>query len=399
MPNPLLLGQFSNQHALMVALFTDSTAFSTQRFNPHLASMSWYFGRAVFIELIWFRGEILKQTDLASRVSGLFTQKMELNAEIEAQFPPADHLLNWALEIFEEDLTTLANSKLLPQHPFLEDDDFLALILQYQARYYEKMLEVAFYYACQKQYSIQVKTPLVPALPTSDNFEVSAGYYAIGAKQHPAFAEELPPQIIDLSRYRLKTNLITNAEYLAFLVDEGYQTPDFWTAEGLQWLKQHSPHPLGWTKDNQGRWFGIGIKGAFELIATEPVNGICKHEALAYIEWAKTKNPQFEGAVLPHEYQWEVAIKTQALKSSGRLYEWCSNDFMAYEKYTAPQLDEMENQNIDSQINVLRGTSMHTQPNLRRASLRTIATADYQHPFAGFRVVFPPGEAFWDKSA
>jgi iron(II)-dependent oxidoreductase len=325
---------------------------------------------------------------------------MELNPQVDGQLPPLEHLLNWGLEIFEDDLTILANPASVPDHAYLKDNEFLTLLLQYQARYYEKILEVAFYQSCaENKETLIVKNPLVPALPSNENFEVSAGHYSIGAKKAGGFAEEYPPQIIDLSRFRLKTDPVSNAEYLAFLIDNGYQNTDFWSEAGKTWLKNHQDqlHPLAWRKDAQGRWFAMGIKGAFELLANEPVTGLCKHEAEAYINWAKTQNKAFEGAVLPHEYQWEVAVKTQALKNQGRIYEWCANELIPYDQYKAPETPEMENPAVGTHATTLRGASMHTQPCLRRVSFRSSANANYQHPFAGMRVVFPPGAAFWDK--
>lgn len=46
--------------------------------------------------------------------------------------------------------------------------------------------------------------------------------------------------------------LITNAEFLKFVEDGGYQTPDFWTEEGWKWVQfREAIHPTFWTC-NQG---------------------------------------------------------------------------------------------------------------------------------------------------
>lgn len=384
----------------MVQVLEDTTFPINQRVSSHLAPIAWYFGRAVYLELLWFRGEILNDYQLSERVTHLFSQQTEQNDQIDKHLPPKDHLINWALEIFEEDLMILANSSLLPQHPYVENDDFLQLMNQYQARLYEKMLEVALYQSAIQSYpDFIVQNPLVPEKPSSKNIEVSAGHYRIGPKSGIAFAEELPPQLIDLSRYRMTVNPVSNAQFLAFVIDEGYLNLDFWTEQGQQWLSQQTNHhPCHWGRDNNGRWFGKGIQGAFELIGDDPVSGICKYEAEAYIQWAIQQDKKMQGAVLPHEYQWEVAIKTQAIKYAGRGYEWCSNTFKAYDQYKAPKSFEMEHPLLNTDASILRGASIHTQPKLRRSSLRSSCDAGYQHPFAGMRIVLPPGEAFWEKN-
>ena len=46
----------------------------------------------------------------------------------------------------------------------------------------------------------------------------------------------------EASRY-----IITNGEFLEFVLDGGYQREDLWTAEGWQWVKfRQAKHPTFW---------------------------------------------------------------------------------------------------------------------------------------------------------
>ena len=43
--------------------------------------------------------------------------------------------------------------------------------------------------------------------------------------------------------------LVSNGEYLGFVVDGGYQNPEYWTAEGKKWIASIQPTmPLFWRK-------------------------------------------------------------------------------------------------------------------------------------------------------
>ena len=55
----------------------------------------------------------------------------------------------------------------------------------------------------------------------------------------------------------------------------------------------------------------------------EPISGICHHEALAFAAWTASLRAGLKGAVLQHEYQWEVAARSGRIGGTGRVWERC----------------------------------------------------------------------------
>ncbi len=388
----LLLAELHRTHELLAALFESvAEADSHQVFHPDLAPLAWYFGRAVYLETRWLRGVIAGDDDLSGRVEHIFANPDRSPAESVVDLPTRDHLLNWALEIFDEDLTRLANPGTLPDHPLLKDGWILGYLVQALSRIYEEMVLVLIQRQLRHPYSdYRVQQPLVPALPRAEAVAIDQGHYRIGAREGIVFDNEQPAMMVELHSYRIQARPVSNAQYLAFLVDGGYEEPSWWTEEGRAWLGQQSDaHPDQWRRDAEGRWFGIGVNGPADLVATDPVNGICSYEAEAFSNWAADRGDGLGGAVLQHEFQWEVAARGGSFEDVGRTWEWCGNPFEPYDAYVVPETPEMATSRFDGLHRSVRGAALHTQPGLRRASLRHCATPASRHLLTGMRLVLP----------
>lgn len=110
MIEPQALGALSGTHELLLQLIEDLPARDcNRRFDPQLPSAGWLLGRAVYLELHLLRGLVMGDDDLAGRVRRLFDEAQFPRSELDAQLPPRDHLLNWAGEVFDQDLSMLAN--------------------------------------------------------------------------------------------------------------------------------------------------------------------------------------------------------------------------------------------------------------------------------------------------
>jgi ergothioneine biosynthesis protein EgtB len=114
-----------------------------------------------------------------------------------------------------------------------------------------------------------------------------------------AFDNERPRHQVYLEAFRLADRLVTNGEYLAFLVDGGYVRPELWLSDG--WNARQAAGwtaPLYWEESTSG-WRIMTLAGMRDLAASEPVCHVSFYEADAYARWA--------GARLPTEAEWEVA--------------------------------------------------------------------------------------------
>jgi len=394
MISPQLLGQLSMTHELLTRLIEDTPEPDCYRsFHPHLAPLAWYLGLSIYNETYWLREVIQGDSDLTARVRDMFGSDTMPHQEQWSRLPPKDHLLNWALEIQDENLKRLANPGLLPNHPLLQNDRGLQHILQEHHRIYEQMLMVLTERQLHHgEHEHKVKTPLLGSIPKLDAAGISQGHYRIGAKDTAsAYDNELPAQMIELSSFRISKIPISNSEFLAFMQDGGYQNQQFWSDHGWEWQQDNTQtQPCHWRQDQSGNWFGIGLNGPADLPANDPLMGISQHEAKAYASWIATQGNELSGAVLQHEYQWEVAVHTQAINEFGRVWEWCSNPFHPYTGHQPSEDGVLSTGEFPPDQISLRGSSIHTQASLRRPSYRNYSSAESRHRFTGARLVFPP---------
>ncbi len=389
---PTSLGALSTIHELLTQLITDLPARDVnRRWRADLPSMGWLLGRSVYLELYWLRERLQGDDDLSKRVRAIFASPLPPTAEQDAALPPKDHLLNWALEVQDQHLTLLANPGSLPDHPWLKDGWLVDYMLQVHGRIYEQMLSVRHARAVSQNGSYRVQTPLQPRPPSPDSTEISQGHYRIGAREGVVFDNEQPMQMVEMRNFRINNHPVDNAAWLAFLEDGGYQDDAFWDEKGRTWKDNRQiPHPWHWRQDADGHWYALGLNGPMELIPDMPVSGICWYEARAFASWASARVEGFKGALLPHEYHWEAAARIGGLHNAGRVWEWCANPLQPYKNYEAPVDPEMRTQEFDNRHMALRGGCIHTQPSLRRISIRNAGLPDAGYLFSGLRLILPP---------
>ncbi len=391
------LGALSHLHQLQQSLLESlSDDEALYYYHPQLQSLSWYFGRAVYVETLLLRSVVQEESDLADRVSHIFGDERLTNAQLVDQIPQRGHLLNWALEIYEENLTRLANPSMLPEHPLLKDGWLTAMLVQLHSRIYEQMLEVLSERTLHQNQHFECSQSLTPADAVLETATIRQGHYRIGATKGVVFDNELPRQITELHSYRISQSMISNANWLSFMHAGGYQRDEWWSGEGGSWRQQHQPQtPHHWRKDADDKWYIIGQNGASDLSPTDPVYGISLYEAEAFCNWV-AGHEGFEGAAIQHEYQWELAARQGLIEQTGRVREWCWNAFEPYAGYERPNISLLTTTFPDNHVAV-RGATLHTQPALRRASYRDSAAPGERHHLIGLRLVFPALPEVWHK--
>ncbi len=385
-----LLGQLNGLHHMMNQLLLyvpEEEAY--RRWHPRLPSLAWLLGRAVYLET-WRVRELVQGDDaMTARVRHFFGTGA--SPENERELPPREHLLNWALELQEGNLTALANPATLGDHPLVKEDRLLPLALQDQALVYERMLMVLAQRQLRLPLDYRVSTPLQSRPPSTELVGMAQGHYRVGALDDPAARDdELPPQVVQLSGFRIDRHPVSNGAWLGFMEAGGYSEQEFWSETGWSWLQMAAvAAPAHWRQDSAGHWYGIGVNGPFDLDPGDAVTGICRHEAEAYARWVAAMDAPLAGAVVQHEYQWEVASRTRAISGYGRVREWCANTYHPYDGYQVPPWAEAAGDAFDDAHGVLRGASLHTQRICRRPTIRYPAPPDTRHLFSGTRLVFP----------
>jgi ergothioneine biosynthesis protein EgtB len=215
-----------------------------------------------------------------------------------------------------------------------------------------------------------------------------------------AFDNEGPRHRVFVHAFALASRAVTNAEYLAFVADRGYERPELWLADGWATREREGWRaPLYWTEQG-GAWQRFTLAGRLPVAMEEPVAHVSAYEADAYARWA--------GARLPTEAEWEVAAAGAPVAGnfveSGRLepapavgpgpaqlfgdvWEWTSSAYAPYPGYRPPPgaLGEYNGKFMANQL-VLRGGSCATPASHIRASYRNFFRPDARWQWSGIRL-------------
>jgi len=232
----------------------------------------------------------------------------------------------------------------------------------------------------------------------------SGGAVEIGARPEGfAFDNERPRHTVLLLPYRLAARLATNAEYLDFINDKGYQRPELWLSDGWDTVcREGWRAPLYWESRGE-EWWEFTLSGMNRLDPSAPVSHVSYYEADAFARWS--------GARLPLEGEWEEAAKDRPVEGNlleswtfnacpsvekgdgkedqlfGDLWEWTSSAYLPYPTFR-PEPGAVGEYNGKFMCNqfVLRGGSFATPSSHIRASYRNFFPPHARWQFMGIRL-------------
>ena len=152
-------------------------------------------------------------------------------------------------------------------------------------------------------------TPLLSASTSKlEWINFDGGVHQVGidenSEQNFFFDNEGPRHDVALRPYRLANRLVTNAEWIAFIEDGGYQKADLWLADGWAIVQNEGwSAPLYWHQEDDQSWSAFGLRGRQAVSPNAPVCHVSSYEADAFAAWS--------GKRLPTESEWETAARAQ----------------------------------------------------------------------------------------
>jgi ergothioneine biosynthesis protein EgtB len=220
-----------------------------------------------------------------------------------------------------------------------------------------------------------------------------------------AFDNETPRHPVYLAPFALASRLVTCAEYLAFLDEDGYAHPEFWLSAGWEAVRAEGwEAPLYWRRDDSTKsgWSIFTLRGWQPLddISETPVCHLSFFEADAFARWS--------GHRLPTEFEWEFAAAQRPITGNlleqqsfhpqpargpglqqvfGDVWEWTQSPYTGYPGYKPlpGALGEYNGKFMSSQM-VLRGGSCVTPATHIRATYRNFFSPATRWQFSGLRL-------------
>ena len=257
------------------------------------------------------------------------------------------------------------------------------------ASLYPYRLVLAHEYMHQEAFAYTLNTLGVPlpqqlakeAMPPWAQGEIrfDGGVFEMGAAQDQGFAfdNEKWAHTRHVAPFVMDATLVSNAHFMEFIEQGGYQKPQYWSKAGRDWLmQQERSAPGGWVRED-GRWQCEHFGQRVELSPRQPVMHVSLHEARAFCAWARRR--------LPTEEEWEFAVLSAhpALRW-GDLWEWTDSVFLPYEGFSPDAYREYSAPWF-STLQVLRGASFATPKPLRSPRFRNFYLPERSDIFVGFR--------------
>ena len=238
-----------------------------------------------------------------------------------------------------------------------------------------------------------------------DFLSIKSGLYTVGHSQDGfCFDNELSSHQVYLEDFKIANRLVTNQEYLNFILDGAYQNSEYWLAEAWSVINQqgYAMHPLYWVYKDE-TWYEYTLHGLVPLGLNNPVCHISGYEADAYARWCNCR--------LATEFEWEVAqgIKkdskdpgqffqedclhpyyrddqrgSASLQLTGKLWQWTSSAYSPYPKYKPAKgaIGEYNGKFMVNQL-VLKGGSIAISVSHYRSSYRNFFYAKDRWQFTG----------------
>ncbi len=354
----------------------DDEQLGTQ-YHRDLSPIGWHLGHMAVVESYWLC-EVVGGTALPKTMKTFYFPETSPKPGRGSRLPPGKELLAFCNQL-QAEVHGRAQSLSPGCHELLRDDYLWHFLVQHHWQHIEIMQQIRHQRALAEHSTAGSFPAMAARRPNRCMVRVPSSRTLIGAACADAFDNEQKPHEVSVGAFSVSARPVTNAEYLQFIRDGGYETPAYWDAAGWSWRQQCGvAGPMHWRLGTNDIFYAVEIAGALPLSGDLPVFGLSYHEAKAFARYAKCR--------LPHEIEWECAARHGLLEQAGYVWEWCVNPFYAYDGFRPFPYERYSVPWMDGHHFVLRGGSMHTGPMLKRPSFRNFYTPDKRHVFAGLRL-------------
>lgn len=390
--------------------------------DPLMSPILWDIGHIAHFEELWLTRNLNGKIEF-SEMPGIYNP-FENPRAVRGSLPlkPRAHMLGELDRIRDSVLARLESVEFDPSNPLLRDGYVYNMVLQHEYQHNETILQTLQLkkgspYPAPRRVDFAACTDDMSGMLVFPESDVEIGTDDMAA----AYDNERPVHTVHVNAFQIDRAPVTNAAFLEFMRDGGYDRQNLWSEKGKQWLKESGVNcPMYW-EDRKGVWHERMMDRVRPVDPTRPVCHVCYYEAEAFAKWADKR--------LPTEIEWEAAAGWSADSKSaglfpwgnfapiperanvdqlafdtapvgtfansasplgcismiGDVWEWTSSDFHGYPGFAPFPYPEYSEVFFGTEYKVLRGGSWATRPGAIRNTFRNWDYPIRRQIFSGFR--------------
>ena len=331
--------------------------------------------------------------------------------------PTIDDILEY-YDVITKKVTDVLQNSLTPEASYL-----FTMSIHHECQHQELLVYDLKHLLGDQYRPVRMTTVEKPSSLKQESIKIPGGIYKMGYSGNDfCYDIELPEHKVYLNDFQIENFPVTNAQYLKFIEDGGYDDFSFWLSDGWDVTKKNEwKAPMYWEKED-GEWFTRDFVGRRKINSDEPVCHVSFYEAMAFCKWAGKRLPteaEWEKAALWNDeensktiFPWGNQPPTQnhanlldsciwsctnvgsyengkshygCYQMIGDVWEWTSSEFVGFPGFKSG-FDEYNDKWFTNQ-KVLRGGSFGTPALSMRGSYRNFFRLDERWMFSGFRCV------------
>jgi gamma-glutamyl hercynylcysteine S-oxide synthase len=234
---------------------------------------------------------------------GIDPEQPDAGGPVRNQWPGRDEVAGFAAEADRRVLDALAHADIeRAGSPLLDRAEAVFAVLEHEAMHQETLLYMWHRLPLDQKKRPAGYAPVVDGhVPAAEWVNVPRGRATLGVDRDATrfgWDNEFPSCSADVGAFAIERHNVTNARFLEFVDQGGYDGDRWWAPEDWAWIRaQGIRHPLFW-EPAQGGWSWRGMFERLPLPLSWPVY-VSHAEAAAYARW--------RGARLPTEAEYQRA--------------------------------------------------------------------------------------------
>ncbi|HEU4698511.1 MAG TPA: ergothioneine biosynthesis protein EgtB [Gemmatimonadales bacterium] len=392
--------------------------------DPLMGPILWDLGHIARFEELWLTRNLDGPVEFGE-MPGLFNPfEHPRRTRGALALPSLAETLRTMAEIRERVLERLETADLGGDAPLLRDGYVYRMVLQHEYQHDETILQTLRLKQGAPYRAPRALTPPAGRRLADPGTMVRfpGGAVELGTDDRTvAYDNERPRHVVELAPFWIDAAPVTNADFVTFMGDGGYDRRELWSEAGWAWRTESGERAPKYWEWADGEWLVHWYDRTEPLALTHPVCHVCYYEAEAYARWAGKRLPteaEWEAAATwdpaagrKRTYPWgevpptrfvanldQLAFETAAVGAYesnrspigaygmiGDVWEWTASDFGPYPGYESFPYREYSEVFFGPEYKVLRGGSWATRPGAIRGTFRNWDYPVRRQIFSGFR--------------